>query len=170
MRSRATSEGYLDLTVSPSPLRTGGNPNTYLGVVDIEVLAGPVGTYSRWAWDFDLTGTAADPGVDGDSDGMCNLLEHALGLNPHLSDSAGVFPVSYNPATERLSATYPLLRGDVIYSVETATTIGDPGSWTTVGVDQGFTPSTPLGTMVSASVPAVPGETRRFLRLRVTLP
>jgi predicted esterase len=164
------SSGFLDLHVSRSPLRTGGNQNTYLGVMEIEVLAGPAGTYGRWAWDLDLAGAASDPAGDGDGDGLSNLLEYALGLDPHASDGSAAMSVAYNAATQQLTLSYPRLRADIVYSVETTTALENPASWTTVGVDQGFTSSTPLGGVVTASVPVLPGETRRFLRLRVTLP
>jgi len=99
---------------------------------------------------------------DPEGDGIPNLLEYALGLNPLVSDPDGL-PV---PETigANLTLTYYALRADLIYQVETTTTLGNPASWTATGVTQG----TPAGDgLVTATVPYTSGT--RFLRLRVTV-
>lgn len=97
---------------------------------------------------------------DPDGDGITNLMEYALALNPMSADAGGL-PTS-QASGGNLTLTYHKARNDVVYEAITTTTLGDPGSWTTTGVTQG----TPNGSgMVTASVPLTGGKA--FLRLRV---
>ncbi len=101
-----------------------------------------------------------DHAADPDGDGLSNLLEYALNLNPMASDTSGL-PVLARVGNT-LTLTYKKVRNDVGYEVITTTELGNPGSWTTSGVTQG----TPNGNgMTTASVPLSGAKT--FLRLRV---
>ena len=46
--------------------------------------------YDQWASAYGLTGTNASPGADPDRNGMSNLMEYALNLNPVASGSGNV--------------------------------------------------------------------------------
>jgi hypothetical protein len=87
------------------------------------------GSFSTWATDQGVTG-----GADGDSDhdGISNLLEYALELNPDGTDgSPGFFAdqvLSFNKRPEAVD------NGDVIYSIETSATLAE-GSWVAVPED-----------------------------------
>lgn len=97
---------------------------------------------------------------DPDGDGITNLMEYALGLNPMSADVGGL--PTMQASGGNLTLTYHKARNDVVYEAITTTTLSDPGSWTTTGVTQG----TANGSgMVTASVPLTGGKA--FLRLRV---
>jgi hypothetical protein len=100
------------------------------------------------------------PGDDPDRDGLPNLLEYALELDP-VATSVTNFQLQASGST--LSLTYRRARAGLTYVVETSATLA-PGSWTTVDVAQG---SGAVGANVTASVPLTPEQPRRFLRLRV---
>jgi hypothetical protein len=97
-------------------------------------------------------------GDDADGDGLTNLMEYSLDLNPMANDNSGLPTVSKGG---QLTLTYPHKHEDVTYTVETSTDLTS-GSWTSVGVDQGTV--SPQG-MTTASIPA-DGQ-RHFLRLTV---
>lgn len=125
-----------------------------------EPVAPPAGaTFASWAADNELPPGKDGPQDDADSDGISNLMEYALGLDP-LDGDVTELPVA-QISDGRLNYTYRRLRADLIYQVETA---GDFAGWTIGGVDQG----TPLpdGT-TTASVPLTAGPA--FLRLKVVL-
>jgi hypothetical protein len=112
-----------------------------------------------------VTEKALPPGKDGplddaDSDGISNLIEYALDLEPMESDP-GALP---QPVLEAglLKYTYRRMRSDVTYVVQTSPTLGG-GTWTSSGVTQG----TPAGDgTTTASIPVTPDS--QFIRLSVT--
>jgi hypothetical protein len=106
-----------------------------------------------------------DPNDDADNDGLDNLLEYALDLNPNGNGGSfsGSLPIVTSTATQ-LQITYRRVRHDIIYQVETSHDLSGE-SWTTAGVSQG-TPSDDGTT--TASIPINNG--RAFLRLSVRLP
>lgn len=103
------------------------------------------------------------PNDDPDNDGLGNLLEYALDLNPNGSGGTFTGSLPSISATPTLfQFTYRRVRNDVTYSVETSTDLTS-GSWTTIGVTQG----TPAGDgSTTASIPL--GSGSAFLRLMVT--
>ncbi len=104
------------------------------------------------------------PHADADNDGLDNLLEYALDLNPNGNGGAftGTPPTSAQTPTH-LTFTYRRVRNDVTYIVETSPDLANPAAWTSVGVTQG----TPAGDgTTTARIPILPGA--RFLRLAVT--
>ncbi len=104
------------------------------------------------------------PNDDADNDGLDNLLEYALDLNPN-GNGGGSFTGSLPTTTTTptlLQLTYRRVRNDVTYVVETSPTLSG-GTWTSAGVTQG-TPAE-NGT-TTASIPITPGG--GFLRLSVT--
>lgn len=98
---------------------------------------------------------------DPDGDGISNLLEYALDLDP-MSASASGLPEA-TAGADRLYYTYVRARAELTYEVETSTNL--TSGWTTVGVDQG----TPDGDGVTTASVAMDG-TARFFRLKVTRP
>ncbi len=117
------------------------------------------------AWRQTNFATLADAGdaassADPDADGLTNLLEYALALDPLAPSAAGAPAVARNGSL--LTLSFPAPRADLDYVVETAGALD--GAWTTVGVTQG---APDANGRVSASVAI--GESSRFLRLRVAV-
>ncbi len=97
---------------------------------------------------------------DADDDGISNLMEYALNLQPMIPDPAGLPKVLKG---EMLTLTYQHAHQDVTYTVETSPDLDNDGSWTATGVNQGI--PAPDGTTTASISPD--GETR-FLRLSVS--
>lgn len=113
--------------------------------------------YQQWKLDYNLAIDASDT-ADPDNDGLPTLLEYALGSSPTSESSVNQPVAVVNGANVELH--YNKVRSDIIYSVESST---DLQTWTTTDVDQGG-----ASPQVVASAPI--GSTRKFLRLKVTLP
>jgi hypothetical protein len=105
---------------------------------------------------------AADP----DHDGLSNLLEYALGLDPN---SSGVMPavLALNGANLEYTYSRSVAAKDngVTYQIEWSETL-EAGSWSTETVTQQITSTQEALETVKASAPAGSGG-KRFLRLRV---
>jgi hypothetical protein len=101
--------------------------------------------YAAWAIANGLAGQAASN--DFDNDGISNLVEYALGLNPTASNGA---PGTFSGGI--------LANGDVIYQIEQSDHL------------TGWSPVTPtVNDDDTISFALSLGETRKFLRLKITL-
>ena len=137
--------------------------------LEIQVTATDPATLAGWqaqSWpgvnDPDVTG----PGMDPDQDGLNNLLEWALHLDPNKPDT---FIPAVNMDSSTLEYTYTRRKtapGQAIYQVEWSDTLADP--WTPA-------PSDPASEIddtresVRTVVPLGTGD-RRFIRLKITQP
>ncbi len=121
-----------------------------------------------------FAGNANNPAMAGDTadpegDGLVNLMEYALGLDPTVASLVNT-PVA---ATESDHLTLTFRRRkvapDIAYAVEVT---GDVNSgWTTLGVTYNVTGDD--GTFETAKAPdpgSISGSGKRFMRLRVTRP
>ncbi|MES2735101.1 MAG: delta-60 repeat domain-containing protein [Verrucomicrobiota bacterium] len=97
---------------------------------------------------------------DADNDGISNLMEYALDLQPMTPDAAGLPKVDKGTL---LTLTYRHAHEDVTYTVETSPDLDSDSAWTTTGVNQGT--SAPDGTTTASVAPDGP---HRFLRLSVS--
>ena len=104
---------------------------------------------------------------DPDHDGLNNLLEYALGLNPNAS---GVIPASLALNGANLEYTYTRSTAakdnGVAYQIEWSDTL-EAGSWRTETVTEQITTTQGALETVKASISAGTGA-KRFLRLRVS--
>jgi hypothetical protein len=110
--------------------------------------------------DSSISGPTADP----DGDGLANLLEYALDLNP-LTANAGV-PATALDADGRLTLTFLRARADLTYEVLAS---DDLGTWEVIATNPGTVSATAPFT-VTDPVPNSSTSPQRFLRLRVTAP
>ena len=115
---------------------------------------------------YDSANSGADA-ADPDGDGLNNLLEYALGLDPN---TAGVMPavLALNGASLEYTYTSSTAAKDngVTYQIEWSDTL-DAGSWSRETVSEQITSTEGALETVKVSIPA--GDTgKRFLRLRVT--
>jgi hypothetical protein len=113
-----------------------------------------------------ISGDLADP----DGDGIVNLLEYALNLNPNVASVTGLPTAQVDPACDCLTLTYTKVLSaiDLSYTVEAA---GDPGGpWSTNGITQIVLGSDGVTQTNKASDAGNPIATsgRRFMHLRVT--
>ncbi|MBC8011092.1 MAG: peptidylprolyl isomerase [Burkholderiales bacterium] len=159
------------LLLSAAPGRT-ADTTVYLTATDLEggvletsftVAVATPATLSAWRQihfaTAENTGPAADT-ADPDADGIPNLLEYALALDPRVPARAGLPLVATSAGT--LTLTYRQARADLSYTVQTTPDLAAPDAWTTAGV----TPGAPdTNKLVTASVALA--DPRRFLRLNV---
>jgi hypothetical protein len=104
--------------------------------------------------------------ADPDGDGLSNLMEYALDIDPHTS---GVMPASIVLNGANLEYTYIRSTGarenGVTYQIEWSDTLA-ADSWSTEAVNQQITSTQGALEIVKASMPAGTGN-KRFMRLRV---
>lgn len=117
------------------------------------VLNRNTGSYSTWANTNGIPGQPASD--DFDKDGLSNLVEYALNLNPTVSSvPPGTFSgglLSFTKGTEALA------NGDVTYEIEQSTTLT---GWTVVVANN------PLQGSISYTLPT--GQPKEFARLKIT--
>ena len=119
--------------------------------------------FTSWAAAQGLSGTSAALTADPDGDGMNNLLEYGLGLDPR-ADSTGKKP-ALSVSGGNLSLTYPKdpSKKDITYRVEVST---DLKVWTTVGISD-LLVRTLAGIETRQASVAMGVDGKKFLRLVV---
>lgn len=122
-----------------------------------------VADFTSWAAAQGLSGTSAALTADPDGDGMNNLLEYGLGIDPR-TDSTAKKPV-ISVSGGNLSLTYPKdpSKKDITYRVEAST---DLKVWTTVGIND-LLVSTLAGIETRQASVAMGVDAKKFLRLVV---
>jgi hypothetical protein len=114
-----------------------------------------IANYTTWAATHGVTGGANG---DSDNDGIANLIEYALDLNPAASDgSAGTLVADTITFKKRAEA---VLNGDVTYGIETSSDLGISDPWTAV------TPTTDAPLEISYKFPI---SSSGFARFRATV-
>jgi len=163
------SDPVAAITIPSNTFRQGNYEMTYIQGILSVIDAPTTITLSDWADQNGLTGLDALPDSDPDKDGMSNLMEYYLGLSPTSSSgSGGVFSVSKG-SNNTVSFTYRRAKGVTGVSAEVQATGDLSSSWGTNGVQETVVDK---GTYeeVTATVTNAPGETKKFMRLRVTAP
>ncbi len=126
-------------------------------------------TFAQWiASRPGLADTSAGGNPDGDA--APNLVEYFMGLNPTLADTASAFVAG--SADGNVSLTYyksKSLNG-VSGSVQWSSTLGANASWSSSGVSDVLVSDQGSYEIRRASTTLAPGETAKFLQLRVTTP
>jgi hypothetical protein len=131
-------------------------------------------TLSDWAKQNGLSGADAAPDADPDGDGMSNLMEFYLGLDPTPSggNSGSSMTVSNGPSNT-VSMTYRRAKGitGVSAAVQASGDLSSSNSWGTDGVVETVQAAAdPRYEEVTATVTAPPGATKMFMRLKVSQP
>jgi hypothetical protein len=127
-----------------------------IGVADVMISAegSPAGHFATWLAKHGMSSEAASG--DWDRDGISNLMEYALGLDPKASDRTPGSLVgnvlSFAKGAEAVA------NGDLVYRIETSTTLA-PGSWSPA-VD-----AVDAATTISLALPSGPGPV--FARLAI---
>ncbi|RYD24260.1 MAG: hypothetical protein EOP88_00770 [Verrucomicrobiaceae bacterium] len=125
-----------------------------LKVQAVGVSTPPAGGYSTWATANNVTG---GPTGDSDNDGISNLAEYALALNPAGSDgAAGTFAAGTITFTKRAEA---VTNNDVTYAIQESDDLGVADAWEIV------TPTTDTPSSITYTLPV--GSTKKFARLIV---
>lgn len=120
-----------------------------------ELTLGASGGFDSWAAENGVTGGANG---DSDHDGIPNLVEYALDLNPAASDgAAGTFVGGLLSFTKRAVA---VTNGDVTYAIQESDDLGLTDAWTTVPA------TTDNPATISYGLPT--GAAKKFARLVVT--
>jgi autotransporter-associated beta strand protein len=133
------------------------------------VLSASASPSEAWLGQFGLpadgTGEGADA-ADPDNDGVSNLLERALFMNPRVAEAGG-WPVASGPDGEAFAVTYRVARNqnDLSVTAESSPNLGADAEWTAV-VPEVADDTHPDYTVYRASVPRSGGSA--FVRLKVT--
>ena len=125
-------------------------------------------TYLEWLASYNLSGVDVDE--DSDGDGVKNLMEYFMGLDPKVRNNGSFVSVHEDGNTGFLSLTYRKSKEitGVVAAVEWTTDLAT-GNWSSYGITE---TSVDYGNyeVRTASVPKAQGEVRKFLILRVTQP
>ena len=140
---------------------------TGTGSLTLHILA--AGSYEAWLHELGLSGPGMAPDVDLDRDGSVNLLEFAFRTNP--LDAASVSRPAVAVATDSLALTHRRNKSATLtwaYEVSLDLVSWSPvaPTLTVINADVDGDGRTEL---IRALLPLGPGETRKFIRLVVTV-
>ena len=144
--------------ISSGSLATGATASvvTDAGAGTVVLSVTGSGGYATWAASHGIAGQPASG--DFDHDGVSNLMEYALGLEPTVPNGAvGTLTGKLLSFTKGTAA---VANGDVTYAIETSDSLGSSDPWAAV------TPDVNNATTISYTLPS--GKTKTFARLVVT--
>jgi hypothetical protein len=164
------SDAASSPSIPPNPFKADNYNITY--VAGTLTVVDPVTqiTLAEWASKYPNL-TDPSPNADPDGDGMSNLMEFFLGLDPTQSGgTSGPVMTLTNGPSNTLTMTYRRAKGVTGIS-SGVQTIGDLSTtnWGTNGIQETVTDKGDYEE-VTATVTNAPGETRRFMRLKVSQP
>lgn len=157
-----TTPGSYSSKVSASNLLGSGIQFT----LDIQI-SSP--TYLEWLASYSLSGLNVDE--DSEGDGLKNLMEYFMGLDPKVHNSGSFVSVQGDGNSNFLSLTYRKSKeiAGVVGVVEWSTDLAN-GNWSSDGVTDTLVRDFGNYEERTASVPKAQGEVKKFMILRVTQP
>lgn len=167
------SDAAATPAIPPNPFRAENYSITYVaGTLTVTEADAP--TFDEWAAQKGLTGADASTTADPDKDGLANLLEYYMGLEP-LTPDKNVVSMGWNPGNpSSLSMTYRRAKGTtgvtggVVWS-----SLLTSNNWSGTGVITSTNNEIPQESSyeeLTSTVTNAPSENLKFLRLRVTQP
>jgi hypothetical protein len=149
--------GMFTADAATQEITVSNSLNQGLALNGLQVRALSAGGYDSWATTHEVL---EGENGDDDKDGIINLVEYALGLDPQVGNPApGTFTGNILTFTKGPEAKAAL---DVTYKIETSTTL-DAGSWTTAA-------ATETTDDISFELPADEPGGKLFARLQITKP
>ncbi|MBX3738732.1 MAG: hypothetical protein KF715_18715 [Candidatus Didemnitutus sp.] len=141
----------------------------YLAAAPVERTFNVTANFASWLVDNFTPTEIADPtqtgpNADYDHDGLSNLVEYALGLNPKAASPAGAPALTLENGQWTLTYTRPANRTDVTYAVQFSTNLT---SWSATGVTHTLVSTVGGVATWRATYPATAAP-HCFLRLMVT--
>ncbi len=135
-----------------------------LSIIALPAADAPLNGIEAWRLTtFGIAATSPDAAdhADCDADGTCNLLEYAMGTNPHLFDTAKAPTWQKVGDFMELKLSDAAIKSDIIYGAECSSTLRD-NDWQNV-------PAVRANGERIFRIP-VDSSTRMFMRLKVTRP
>ena len=166
------SDASASPSIPPNPFRSENYSITYVNGTLTVLSAATEVTINDWATQNGLSGVNALPEADPDGDGIPNLMEFFLGLDPTQSGGTrGPVMTLTNGSSNTVSMTYRRAKGitGVSSAVQASGDLSSSNSWGTNGVQETVTDKGSYEE-VTATVTNAPGETRKFMRLKVSQP
>ncbi len=166
----AEGDEYLAVTIQTNPTRYAITPP---GFAIVTIKDAPLD-----AWQFQQFGTNANnplisgPTCDPDGDGIPNLTEYALNLNPLLPSVTGLPTVTITNGHLTLTYTRPKSATDVTYAVEVSGSVVNGWSSASTEVDQFWqvTDNGDTQTIIARDKMPLTNAPCRFIRLRISRP
>ena len=151
------------------------NPN-YLGSANgqLSLIGHNLSSWlSPWVVNNQIPANATGSNDDPDLDSIPNLLEYALALDPSTSNhglsNSGMPEAQYSSGQLSLIYRKNLAATDLEFQVESTTQPGTPENWLPAVTTNEVISTIGVVQTIRASIPTLPGDLRRFVRLKVTL-
>lgn len=138
----------------------------------LTVTASSTTNFSDWTATFpSLTGNNSAPNADPDADGVSNLMEYFMALDPTAPEPPPLTATMNGTDSIGLTYTRSKTATGLTGTVESTSTLGTNATWTPVNpLADTLVSETATHETRRASVPVAPSDTQKFLRLRVTTP
>ena len=126
---------------------------------------------NAWVVNGNIAVTATGDNDDPDGDGLSNMLEYALALDPSSATpnlpGEGAPQVAYGNGQLSLIYRKNLTATDLEFKVETTTRLDGAAAWSVAATADTVLASEGLVQTIRATFAVAPGDTQRFVRLRV---